>query len=167
MALHGRLFSILRLLLLALWQQAILALIPTSSSPKVGRVSAGPIDISSLGCGTWSWGNRLLFDYDPSQDEGIYEAYREIRNAGVTIFDTADSYGTFDLNGRAEILLGQFERRYQDELGGSDGKLGSGWTLVLQIQRTMYNKLRPSWHHIHGVLHRDKLLRPPRHLSYV
>ena len=82
---------------------------------KVGRVSAGPIDISSLGCGTWSWGNRLLWDYDPSQDEEIYRAYREIRDAGVTIFDTGDSYGTFDLNGRAEILLGQFERRYLEE----------------------------------------------------
>lgn len=94
---------------------------PTSSSPKVGRVSAGPIDISAMGIGTWSWGNRLLFDYDPSQDEEIYEAYRAVRDAGVSIFDTADSYGTLDLNGRAEILLGQFERRYLDErLNNSD-----------------------------------------------
>lgn len=38
-------------------------------------------------------GNKLLWDYDPSQDEEIYEAYRAVRNAGVTIFDTADSYG--------------------------------------------------------------------------
>ncbi len=91
-------------------------------SKKVGRVSAGPIDISSLGCGTWSWGNRLLWDYDPSQDEEIYRAYRAIRNAGVTIFDTADSYGTLELNGRAEILLGQFERRYQEENIGSSSK---------------------------------------------
>ena len=81
----------------------------------VGRVSAGPIDISSLGCGTWSWGNKLLWDYDPSQDEEIYRAYRAVRDAGVTIFDTADSYGTLELNGRAEILLGRFERRYQEE----------------------------------------------------
>ena len=87
----------------------------TPSKVKVGRVSAGPIDISSLGCGTWSWGNKLLWDYDPSQDEEIYRAYRAVRDAGVTIFDTADSYGTLELNGRAEILLGQFERRYQEE----------------------------------------------------
>ena len=63
-----------------------------------------------------SWGNRLLFDYDTSQDAEIYEAYREIRDKGVTIFDTADSYGTLDLNGRAEFLLGEFERRYQKEM---------------------------------------------------
>jgi pyridoxine 4-dehydrogenase len=84
--------------------------------PVIPRVMAGStsgITISQLGCGTWSWGNRLLWDYDPSQDEEIYQSYAIIRDAGVTIFDTADSYGTFDLNGRAEILLGQFERRYQ------------------------------------------------------
>ena len=83
----------------------------------VGRVpvlNGGNItSLSELGCGTWSWGNRLLFNYDPSQDEEIYQAYALLRSEGVTVFDTADSYGTFDLNGRAEILLGRFERRYQ------------------------------------------------------
>lgn len=102
----------------------------SSKSKLVGRVSAGPIDISALGCGTWSWGNRLLWDYDPSQDEEIYESYRAIRDAGVTVFDTADSYGTLDLNGRAEILLGQFERRYLSDSsnsnsnGGGEGGVG-------------------------------------------
>jgi len=78
-----------------------------------------------MGCGTWSWGNRILWDYDPSQDEEIYQAYKLVRKAGITVFDTADSYGTGNLNGRAEILLGQFERRYQQELllmgGDRDG----------------------------------------------
>jgi pyridoxine 4-dehydrogenase len=81
----------------------------------IARVSAGPLTISQLGLGTWSWGNRLLWDYDPAQDEEIFQAYRYVRDSGVTIFDTADSYGTLDLNGRAEILLGQFERRYEAE----------------------------------------------------
>ena len=86
---------------------------------KVGRVKAGPIDISSIGCGTWSWGNRLLWDYDPSQDEEIYRAYKAQRDAGVTLFDTGDSYGTLDLNGRAEILLGRFERRYLEDISNN------------------------------------------------
>jgi pyridoxine 4-dehydrogenase len=60
-----------------------------------------------------------LWDYDPNQDEEIFQAYCRVRDAGVTMFDTADSYGTFDLNGRAEVLLGQFERRYQAELSQS------------------------------------------------
>ncbi len=60
-------------------------------------------------------GNRLLYNYNPDQDKELYEAYRIVRNAGVTLFDTADSYGTLDLNGRAEILLGLFERQYLQE----------------------------------------------------
>ena len=49
----------------------------STALPKVGLVSAGPLQISQLGCGTWSWGNRLLWDYDKSQDEEIYEAYSQ------------------------------------------------------------------------------------------
>ena len=86
---------------------------------KVGRVKAGPIETSSIGCGTWSWGNRLLWDYDPSQDEEIYRAYKAQRDAGVTLFGTGDSYGTLDLNGRAEILLGRFERRYLEDISNN------------------------------------------------
>jgi pyridoxine 4-dehydrogenase len=98
----------------------------SSAKTTVGRVSAGPLEVSSLGIGTWSWGNRFLFDYNPNQDEELYEAYRILRNGGVTIFDTADSYGTLDLNGRAEILLGQFERRYRTELGVDDNATTKG-----------------------------------------
>jgi len=88
---------------------------PSQKVPTVGRVQANNIDISAMGCGTWSWGNRLLWDYDPSQDEEIYDAYKYVREAGISVFDTADSYGTLDLNGRAEILLGEFEQRYLEE----------------------------------------------------
>lgn len=121
--------SVVRLLLFFIESlvlcEALQNLVPPGKigrSKTIGRVPAGPsgLEISALGCGTWSWGNRLLWDYDPSQDEEIYEAYRLVRKAGVTVFDTADSYGTLDLNGRAEILLGQFERRYQQEMGGTD-----------------------------------------------
>mmetsp|Transcript_31994 Transcript_31994/g.54114 ORF Transcript_31994/g.54114 Transcript_31994/m.54114 type:complete len:376 (-) Transcript_31994:85-1212(-) len=118
---------LLACLCLALAAQTVTALVlPGAKKTIVGRVSAGPIEISALGCGTWSWGNRLLWDYDPSQDEEIYRAYREIRDAGVTIFDTGDSYGTLDLNGRAEILLGQFERRYLEEKSSSKSMFGIG-----------------------------------------
>ena len=89
----------------------------SSSSKQVGRISAGPpelhLDVSRIGCGTWSWGNRLLFDYKTAQDQELYDSYQYIRQHGITLFDTADSYGTADLNGRSEILLGQFERHYQ------------------------------------------------------
>lgn len=80
-------------------------------SPTVPRVS----EFSCVGCGTWSWGNRLLFDYSVENDEELYGTFKVLRDAGVTLFDTADSYGTLDLNARAETLLGQFEDRYLRE----------------------------------------------------
>jgi aryl-alcohol dehydrogenase-like predicted oxidoreductase len=86
-----------------------------NNQPVAKRVKANNIYISEMGCGTWSWGNRLLFDYNPDQDEDIYESYKYVRDAGISVFDTADSYGTLDLNGRAEILLGKFERRFLEE----------------------------------------------------
>lgn len=101
--------------------------VPVSNSRSGQRSKTSDLTISQLGCGTWSWGNRLLWDYDPSQDEEIYQAYRIVRDAGVTIFDTADSYGTFDLNGRAEILLGEFERRYQAEFLNPEQRLQPWW----------------------------------------
>ena len=66
----------------------LLCLPSDSLALLVGRVAAGPLQVSEMGCGTWSWGNRLLFDYNPEQDEEIYEAYKMIRQAGVTLFDT-------------------------------------------------------------------------------
>ena len=101
-----------------------------AAAPRAGRVQAGSTDISSIGFGTWSWGNKVLWDYDPSADEEIYRAYRALRDRGVSLFDTADSYGTLQLNGRAEILLGDFERRYtverEESLSAGGGASGEG-----------------------------------------
>ena len=68
----------------------------------------GKLRVSTLGLGTWSWGNRFLYGYDTSQDASIAEAFKEAASAGVTLFDSADSYGTGALSGRAESLLGSF-----------------------------------------------------------
>ena len=142
---RGSMFGILAIVLLNTFPVAegLNTLFGASSdkAPSVGTISAGPTaEISTIGCGTWSWGNRFLFDYDPSQDEEIYEAYREVRNAGVTLFDTADSYGTLDLNGRAEILLGKFERRYLDEIGLSESD-GNWWDTI--AKKTVNQNYRP------------------------
>jgi pyridoxine 4-dehydrogenase len=111
-----------------------------TTKPKIDQISAGKsgLTISQLGCGTWSWGNRLLWDYDTSQDEEIYQAYRIVRDAGVTMFDTADSYGTLDLNGRAEQLLGQFERRYQGDI--EMNRKSEWWTFVSAVSNVDTNK---------------------------
>lgn len=66
-----------------------------------------------MGCGTWAWGNRLLWGYDESMDEQLQAVFNFCVSNGVTLFDTGDSYGTGRLNGRSELLLGRFTRDYR------------------------------------------------------
>ncbi|MDV2995224.1 MAG: putative oxidoreductase [Chroococcidiopsis sp. SAG 2025] len=69
--------------------------------------------LPEMGCGTWAWGNRLLWGYDESMDDQLQAVFDLCVSNGVTLFDTGDSYGTGRLNGRSEMLLGQFAREYQ------------------------------------------------------
>lgn len=78
-----------------------------------GRTSIGretSITTNEMGFGTWSWGNKLLWGYDESQDEELRQVFDLMVDNGVTFFDTADSYGTGKLEGRSEELLGRFAR---------------------------------------------------------
>ena len=64
--------------------------------------------LAPIGVGTWSWGNRLLWNYDPQRDDSLLlHTFQACIKAGITFFDTADSYGTGKLQGRSESLLGQ------------------------------------------------------------
>jgi pyridoxine 4-dehydrogenase len=67
----------------------------------------------ALGCGTWAWGNRLLWGYDPAMDDELQQVFKACVAQGVTLFDSGDSYGTGRLNGRSETLLGQFASAYE------------------------------------------------------
>eukprot|EP00741_Cyanophora_paradoxa_P016661 tig00020934_g16090.t1 len=80
------------------------------------RVDAGELRVSPIGCGTWSWGNQLLWGYDPSQDEELERVFNFLVDSGVNFFDTGDSYGTGKLEGRSEVLLGRFLRNRQERL---------------------------------------------------
>lgn len=71
------------------------------------------LTLPAIGCGTWAWGNRLLWGYDPSMDPQLQAVFNLCVEKGVTLFDTGDSYGTGRLNGRSEILLGKFANAYQ------------------------------------------------------
>lgn len=70
------------------------------------------LSLPIMGCGTWAWGNRLLWGYDPSMDRQLQEVFNLCVSNGVTLFDTGDSYGTGKLNGRSETLLGKFSQEY-------------------------------------------------------
>lgn len=73
------------------------------------------LSLPPLGCGTWAWGNQLLWEYDQSQDQQLQQVFNFCVDNGVTLFDTGDSYGTGKLQGRSEQLLGEFTRQYQGE----------------------------------------------------
>ena len=61
-----------------------------------------------IGLGTWSWGNKLFWNYKSINDPDLLETYNEALQRGFDLIDTADSYGTGDLQGRSESLLGKF-----------------------------------------------------------
>ena len=65
-----------------------------------------------MGCGTWAWGNQLLWGYNESMDDQLQAVFNLCVSNGVTLFDTGDSYGTGRLNGRSELLLGRFSQEY-------------------------------------------------------
>jgi pyridoxine 4-dehydrogenase len=70
------------------------------------------LSLPTMGCGTWAWGNRLLWGYDESMDEQLQAVFNLCVSSGATLFDTGDSYGTGRLNGRSEQLLGRFAKEY-------------------------------------------------------
>jgi len=61
-----------------------------------------------IGLGTWSWGNKVFWNYQTRNDNDLRETFDEVLKQGFSLIDTADSYGTGALNGRSEELLGKF-----------------------------------------------------------
>jgi len=58
---------------------------------------------AEMGLGAWSWGDRIVWDYPHGYtDEDIGQAYEATMDAGITLVDTAEVYGS----GRSERLLG-------------------------------------------------------------
>jgi pyridoxine 4-dehydrogenase len=70
--------------------------------------------LPTMGCGTWAWGNRLLWGYNEQMDAQLQSVFNLCVSQGVTLFDTGDSYGTGRFNGRSELLLGRFTRELPD-----------------------------------------------------
>ena len=61
-----------------------------------------------IGLGTWSWGNKLFWNYQTINDDELSAVFKEALKRGFNLIDSADSYGTGKLNGRSEELLGKF-----------------------------------------------------------
>lgn len=92
--------------------------------------------LPNMGCGTWAWGNRLLWGYNENMDSQLQEVFNLCVHNGVTLFDTGDSYGTGKLNGRSEKLLGQFALNYtgtnQDKICLATKLAAYPWRLTRQ-----------------------------------
>jgi pyridoxine 4-dehydrogenase len=97
--------------------------------------------VSPIGLGTWAWGNRLLWGYDPQRDDArLRAAFERAAALGVNLWDTGDSYGTSlpggssggggggseiapgVQDGRAEALLGEFDRGVQARAAAAAGR---------------------------------------------
>ena len=61
-----------------------------------------------IGLGTWSWGNKILWNYQSCNDDDLRETFYEALKRRFYLIDTADSYGIGKLSGRSEELLGKF-----------------------------------------------------------
>ncbi|MFQ4138416.1 aldo/keto reductase [Nodosilinea sp. PGN35] len=83
-----------------------------TTAATAAATDGSPLALPEMGCGTWAWGNRLLWGYDQSMDDELRRVFDHCLRHGVTLFDSGDSYGTGRLNGRSEVLLGQFAQGY-------------------------------------------------------
>ncbi len=79
---------------------------------EISLLESPTLTLPPMGCGTWAWGNRLLWGYTESMDSQLQAVFNLCVEHGVTLFDTGDSYGTGRLKGRSESLLGQFKSGY-------------------------------------------------------
>ena len=65
--------------------------------------------MTKIGFGTWAWGNKFIWNYSPNKDDvALAETFNTAIKGGLSLVDTADSYGVGQLNGRSEELLGRF-----------------------------------------------------------
>ena len=75
---------------------------PENDSLKIGKTE---LEIKPLGIGTWSWGDRMMWNFGGSHNEDdIRDAFETSLKAGIDFYDTAEIYG----RGKSEKYLGKF-----------------------------------------------------------
>jgi aryl-alcohol dehydrogenase-like predicted oxidoreductase len=84
------------------------------------------VKISSLGIGTWSWGDHMIWGYGRNYNKADLEAaFQAGLEEGINFFDTAEAYGW----GQAERLLGQFIHATGHQVVVATKFLPSPWRL--------------------------------------
>ena len=71
------------------------------------------LQISLMGVGAWAWGDRYMWNYGSSHNEGdVKAAFLATLNGGINLIDTAEVYGM----GRSERLLSELIQEKRDSL---------------------------------------------------
>ncbi|KAG6774455.1 hypothetical protein POTOM_021808 [Populus tomentosa] len=85
------------------------------------KLGASDLKVSRLGLGAWSWGDTGYWnnsEWDDAKTKAAKSAFDVSIDGGITLFDTAEVYGSWLLNGavNSETLLGSFikERKQKD-----------------------------------------------------
>ncbi len=81
-----------------------------SSTQEVINLGSTNIQVSTLGTGTWAWGDGLFWGYGRGfSEQDVQEAFDSSLLNGINFFDTAEVYA----QGRSEAFLGGFLREAQ------------------------------------------------------
>jgi glucose-6-phosphate 1-epimerase len=77
---------------------------PNSQSRIALRARGGKdVLIPYMSIGTWAWGDKATFGYDPTTDlPKIHQAWNKLKEVGLTFVDTAQAYG----DGESERICG-------------------------------------------------------------
>ena len=98
----------------------------------------GP-QVTPLGVGTWSWGDRLFWDYGKDYDQTqVQAAFQASVEAGITFFDTAEVYGI----GESERLLGKFAQASDHPIAIATKYFPLPWRIFPQSVREATSKSR-------------------------
>jgi aryl-alcohol dehydrogenase-like predicted oxidoreductase len=72
------------------------------------QLGQSPLEVAPLAVGCWSWGDRAYWRYDPQHGgRDVVDAFGACLEAGLDLFDTAETYGW----GRSERILGSLARK--------------------------------------------------------
>src|SRR5512139_881035 len=124
-------------------------------SPLTGSGMTLPV----MGLGTWAWGDRSTWGmngYDRTYNiDTIREAYQSSLAAGITLFDTAESYG----NGESERIIGRLleeDREHRDHVVIATKFIPFPWKLSLESAllgalRGSLKRLRRPWVHLYQI----------------
>lgn len=113
---------------------------PFTNKPDLVKLGKSEIYISTLGMGTWSWGEKFFWNYGGDYNyQNLYEAYEVSVTQGINFIDTAESYG----NGLSEQYLGEIKSKINSPMVIATKFMPYPWRLspqdlTLALKRSLF-----------------------------